>query len=362
MNSSDLIKYINNPDLLNNESISEIRKILSDYPYFQTAHKLILKNLKLVDSDLFQNQLNSSAIHISDRVLLYNYLQNDIAKKPIQYQETKESEKKTVVIEEEKAVESEKKKIKIDETEKEKSSKLIKNHNVRRKIKDGIDGMGDNISATISSQINFVETSNKQELEYPKEIYFIEEERIAKSKKDLKIAADSSESSEVNKDLLFIDDENNGAKLGETNLKVSSNNDDYQSDLIEIDENIKEKNQEVEKTKQNQGFDISDYAEKDDLLINSDENDLISKFILKNPRIQPADLDEYQILDISEKSAHEDENLLTETLAKVYIAQGYFEKAIHSYEKLCLKYPEKNTYFASQIEMIKELINKQKNT
>ncbi len=46
----------------------------------------------------------------------------------------------------------------------------------------------------------------------------------------------------------------------------------------------------------------------------------------------------------------------TETLAKIYIKQEKFDKAINIFEQLCLKYPEKSAYFAEQIRFLKKLI------
>lgn len=49
-----------------------------------------------------------------------------------------------------------------------------------------------------------------------------------------------------------------------------------------------------------------------------------------------------------------DERFYTETLAKIYTQQGFYDRAIEVYEKLILLYPEKNTYFAALIEELKK--------
>ena len=63
-----------------------------------------------------------------------------------------------------------------------------------------------------------------------------------------------------------------------------------------------------------------------------------------------------------EKEEKEEENeILTETLAGIYIKQGKFENAIKIIRQLSLKYPKKNRYFADQIRFLEKLIIKNKN-
>ena len=50
------------------------------------------------------------------------------------------------------------------------------------------------------------------------------------------------------------------------------------------------------------------------------------------------------------------DDLMTETLAKLYIEQKHFDQAIRAYEILSLKYPKKSSFFVREIEKIKQLI------
>ncbi len=48
------------------------------------------------------------------------------------------------------------------------------------------------------------------------------------------------------------------------------------------------------------------------------------------------------------------DDFCTETLAQIYLEQGYYDRAKAIYSKLILLYPEKNTYFASLIDKINQ--------
>ncbi|MEN8826465.1 MAG: hypothetical protein ACN4EF_00650 [Wenyingzhuangia sp.] len=85
---------------------------------------------------------------------------------------------------------------------------------------------------------------------------------------------------------------------------------------------------------------------------------IINKFISNNPKIKP--LKKNTTVDTSDalnKEVGLSNELMTETLAKVYIAQKKYENAIRAYKILSLKYPEKSSLFADQIQRIKILQN-----
>ncbi len=82
--------------------------------------------------------------------------------------------------------------------------------------------------------------------------------------------------------------------------------------------------------------------------------ELIDKFILENPSISRPKAEFYNPISVAQNSIIDQENIVSETLAKIYEKQGYVDKAISIYEKLGLKYPEKSRYFAAQIQRLKE--------
>ena len=86
----------------------------------------------------------------------------------------------------------------------------------------------------------------------------------------------------------------------------------------------------------------------------SKETQAVDKFISKKPKIR-IESEELEANNEISDSLHNNAGFMTETLAKLYLNQKNYEKAIQSYKILILKFPEKNSYFADQIKKIKKL-------
>ena len=85
--------------------------------------------------------------------------------------------------------------------------------------------------------------------------------------------------------------------------------------------------------------------------------DLIDKFIKNSPKIN-IDKEYKSDIEIIPESKIKDD-LITETLAKIYIDQKKYNKAMKAYNILSLKYPKKSSFFADQINDIKKLKSKE---
>jgi len=86
----------------------------------------------------------------------------------------------------------------------------------------------------------------------------------------------------------------------------------------------------------------------------SNETETIDKFISKKPKLK-VEVYENESTDDTMDDVSNQASYMTETLARLYLNQKNFEKAIQSYKILILKFPEKNSYFADQIKKIKSL-------
>ena len=89
-----------------------------------------------------------------------------------------------------------------------------------------------------------------------------------------------------------------------------------------------------------------------------EETDLINNFIKKSPTIKIEKNKFFSPTETAKSSIIENEELVTETLARVYLEQEHFKKAIESYKKLSVKYPKKSSFFADQINLINNLKKK----
>ena len=243
----DLAELIKHPELLDKETLYDLRSLLALYPYYQTARLLLLQNLYLLHDPSFDEELRRSAIYITDRKVLFNLVEAAHYKLAA-----------------------------VNKTEKATAK---------------ADADGDR---TISLIDNFLDSIPAD----------LEEDKATKRKPT---PADATI--------------------------------DYVSYLLETES---EGDGDSQQSPQLKG------------------HDLIDNFIFnEGGKIQLKEEPEYlpDIDDSNDDDAKEGENgYFTETLAKIYIKQGNYSKALEIISQLNLNYPKKNAYFADQIRFLEKLI------
>jgi hypothetical protein len=362
MERENLIKYVENPENLDKETVTFITKVADQYPYFQTAHLLTVKNLYLINSEEFSSKLNLAAAYITDRRILYELIH------PLDSGED-----------------------------------VYPDRDIIETVKTGKKYKGtlkENIDDTISSQLIDIKKHSKRDMELVPEISIdvrkeygegIElddlvfslgssevleiEPKVEKSEDlDIEIEEDYSEDRTVSDDSGLLEMDENAEDFGSkdiytgvledsreeiTNKDKLAEYEGAQFEIIEEDEKKKEEQREhvaagkIVSTDNEETFSLIRPSKEEKEITNTE---LIDRFIRGEPKIIP---DEGKVSsdDISAESIRENEGYITDTLAKIYVKQGYYSKAIFAYEKLILKYPEKSSYFAGQINEIKKIIN-----
>ncbi|OZT03878.1 hypothetical protein [Prevotella sp. 885] len=255
----DLVRLIEHPELMNKETLYELRNLVALYPYYQTARLLLLQNMYLLHETSFDDELRRAAIYITDRKTLFNLVEAS-----------------------------------------------------HYHIKTAAEKMEEEAREAQRS-----EQSNNRTLS-------IINEYLESTPKDSQ-----------------NEDDDTGRKPTPADAAV-----DYVAYLLKT-ESQEDKETEADRP-QMKGQD----------LIDSFINDNGGKIQLQDkPTYKPETEDEE---DKQNEQNDYDEGYFTETLAKIYIKQGRYSKALEIIQRLNLNYPKKNAYFADQIRFLRKLILNEK--
>ncbi|MBP9070037.1 MAG: hypothetical protein KBG47_11055 [Bacteroidia bacterium] len=271
-------------------NLPELEKLTQEFPYFQTAHLLYAISSKRNDASAFQRSIKKTAIVAVSRNHLYELL---YANKPVEIKE----EGKPVKVESDVVIlelpEDKKiKEIRVVEEKKVETKKIDINEQVEREIQKDV------VEAFVEKEILHTNTAHKKDIPMPVGANFAQWIKYIKQK--------------------------NEGDVDET----------------EVGEEMKE----------NKKITVQDQQKK------AKQKQLIDKIIDTNPTSIKLNKDtKFFVADQKAKeSLLENEELVTETLAKIYALQGNVNKAIRAYQILSLKYPNKSAYFASLIEELRK--------
>ncbi len=314
MNRNEFAEILGEVKTHDRQQLAEINELVTLFPWFQSGHLLLLRTLHRMSDVRLESQLRSSALFIADREVLYNLLNS-----PSLQTEERVPEEAAPVQENENAVQTEHQQTVIDDARN--SDDLIceierdSNH-------PGSRGSGDVSPEVVSRAIL--------------------------------TGDDFEEDGQFDSTILQLDDD--PGQAGETIFYMDPGfSVPEKPELLELENGISSEAREKEHDKVSPGHEYTEEEEVNDR--KKTESDLIDRFIMANPRIEPVrERSDAPGEGFTAPLSEDPGPFVTETLARIYLSQGYYSKAIDIYEKLSLKFPEKSSYFAAQIEKIKELI------
>lgn len=298
MTTTDFTYLLNHPEAITEQQTMELERILSEFPYFQSARAIRLKGLYNQNSFMYNLKLKKTAATTTDRAVLFEFITSDtfIGESKSPFKKNQIDLHDIVVIDTEVV-----------------SPKWTTTEEKRQQ--------------SVLSSIDSAQKHEKKEIEVAPEVFTALTTAPEEAKQE--IVEQPQEELKIGKPLAF------------------SQNDSYSFQewlqLTKFKPIVRE--QPSPKLEEKENTAISDEKQRKIALIN--------KFIEVNPKIVSDK--NTQITPVIELQAIDNSTLMTETLAKVYLEQKKYQRAIDAYDILILKYPEKSVFFADRIENIKKL-------
>ena len=397
MNKTEFIQLIQNPELLAAKHVAALKQMVIDFPYNTHARVLLAKalfNEKHYDYDKF---LKQTALAVPDRDVLYHYLHDLTPQWQIPQQQVVvtppisdppsipivSSVINNAVEEEEKVLEStltqeqrpevtEPKVEEVEEESKEEAAVAGIEEDVEvQQTKDELD-----VDLAISTLLEetqvttptapITEETKVEEITLTKTVELVDTPEPQNLLKE-NIVSDENEEDEELSFVEWLQRKNNPktevkpVDKNSSNVKppeVPANTVETKTEEVAavLQEPVDVTKPEVEKTALPTATVEVTKEEIEKAVAKSNINDfhnILDKFIKENPSISRPKAEFFNPVNMARQSVEEDEELVTETLANLYYKQGNHKKAIRAYEKLCLLYPSKMSYFASLIQKIK---------
>ena len=306
MNTSDFTYLLHHPTKLDKDQVSNMSAIIEEFPYFQSARAIYLKGLKNQESFQYNQELKTAAAYTTDRSILFDFITSDVFNQNEISQFIKINSEHVLDIDVTVEDISINKKIVIDNTSQE-------------DIKSNLEVLDPSL---------FQPKFKRQKL-----VSFAldESENIEKVTPETKTQEASAE------DILLL------GKPLEFNKKETHSFNEWLK-LASFKTIIRDKRPAK----------IESKTEDIEQLERRKKFKLIDEFISNNPKINP-DRTYTPTHNIAKAQLIQPEELMTETLARIYVEQKNYKKAIQSYKILSLKYPEKSSFFAIQIRAVEQL-------
>ena len=303
LNTQNYSLLLADPQQITKQTLSDLVEIIDVYPYFQSAQALWLKGLKNQESFRYNDALKVTAAHTTNRDILFEFITSDSFEQ--------------------------------DQI----SLQILSNDQAIGQYEIEI---GEDLSKTIDTE---QKQEHKQAIENAEAVLNpnLFEKKIADVEQMIAVSQEfSGKEDSSNKEQQIAA----SSELGiDTPLAFSKKDRHSFSQWLQLTSATPIVREEKPEQKKQKETTQKQY-----------KNDLIEKFINEKPRIKTLK-NSTQQQTLPQEESKPSNSLMTETLAKVYLQQKNYKKAIQAYKILILKNPEKSGFFADQIRAVEKLIN-----